>query len=557
MILIEEKIPRKIPGESSLFITTPYIKEVIDVIKTCSPTSYTKKTNTWEIPTTRLAKLLNGIRGFDDIELRIQKTRPSKPVEDIKLSKFKTKPFPYQEDGIKFGLTHDKFLLLDAPGLGKTLQITYLAEELKKRENIKHCLIICGINTLKTNWEKEIHKHSKLDCRILGKTVSRKGKVGYGSIASRLAELKKPIKEFFLIVNIETLRDKDIVKELLHGVNKFDLIALDECHTIKNPTARQSANLLKLSAPHMVGMTGTLLLNNPLDCYVPLRWIGADHSTYGNFKCHYIQYGGMFGNEFLGYKNVSDLKEQISHVSLRRTDDLLDLPEKNIIDEYVDMSDRQAGFYQKIVNGIFDEIDKVKLSSTNILALTARLRQATACPSILTTENIPVAKQDRCCEHVSDIVSNGNKVVIFSTFKQTVNELAQRLKDYNPVICTGDIPDSVVSENIDKFQNDDSVKVFIATWQKCGTGITLNSASYAIFMDTPFTAGQYEQCWKRIHRIGSKKPVFIYNLITSNTFDERVKYLVDSKSVISEYVVDDKVDNRTFDLLKQFIYDLK
>lgn len=557
MILIEEKTPSKIPGTTSLYITTPYNKDVLNVIKGCTPLNYNKKVNTWEMPTTRLAKFLNGVKGIDDIKIKLKKDKVVKELPDIKLSRYKTKPYKYQEEGIQFGLKHPKWLLLDMPGLGKTLQIIYLAQELKKLNGIKHCLIVCGLNALKANWEKEITKHSNLSCKILGKKVTKTGNISYGSIPERLAELKKPLKEFFLIVNIETLRDDKVLKELKNGKNKFDMIALDECHVIKNPSSVQGKNLLKLSADYMVGMTGTLLLNNPIDAYVPLKWIGADHSTYSNFKCHYTQYGGMFGNEFMGYKNVSDLKEQIESVSLRRTDDILDLPDKNFIDEELEMSNIQQKFYQEIVQGIFTQIDKVKLKRSNILALIARLRQATACPSILTTNAIPSVKQDRCCELVESIIGNGNKVVIFSTFKQTVSELAEKLKTYNPLICTGDIPDPVISDNVDKFQNDKDCKVFLATWQKCGTGITLNAANYAIFIDTPFTSGQYEQCWKRIHRIGSKRPIFVYNLITKDTFDERVKYLVDSKAVISDYVIDDVVDQRTFDVLQKFIYDLR
>ena len=557
MILIKEKIPSKIPGVTSLFVTFPYNQDVIAILKGCTPFNYDKKVNTWEIPTTRLAKFLNGIKGIDDIKIELKKDKVVIDPPDVKLSRYKTKPYKYQEEGIQFGLKHPKWLLLDAPGLGKTLQIIYLAQELKKRDGVKHCLIVCGLNTLKANWEKEIAKHSNLSCRVLGKRVTKSGTVSYGSIPERLAELKKPIKEFFLITNIETLRDDKIIKELCSGKNKFDMIALDEAHVIKSPTSQQSRNLLKLNAPYMIAMTGTLLLNNPLDAYVPLKWIGAEHSTYTNFKGQYIQYGGLFRNEFIGYKHIDDLKDQIASVSLRRTDDILDLPDKNFIEEELEMSDIQSKFYQNIIDGIFDEIDKVELKRNNILALVSRLRQATACPSILTTLNVPSVKQDRCCELVESIISSGSKVVIFSTFKPTVAELAEKLKIYNPLICTGDVPDAVISANVDKFQQDKDSKVFIATWQKCGTGITLNAANYGIFIDTPFTSGQYEQCWKRIHRIGSKKPIFVYNLITKNTFDERVRYLVDSKAVISDYVVDDVVNQRTFDMLQEFIYDLK
>ena len=112
-----------------------------------------------------------------------------------------------------------------------TIQLTYLAEELKEREGLEHCLVICGINTLKANWKKEIEQHSKLDCRILGERISKKGKYSIGSIKERLEDLKNPIKEFFIIVNIETLRNDDIVKAINNGPNKIDMIVVDEIHT--------------------------------------------------------------------------------------------------------------------------------------------------------------------------------------------------------------------------------------------------------------------------------------------------------------------------------------
>ncbi len=67
------------------------------------------------------------------------------------LGSYKVKPFKHQEEAIQYGLNNDKFLLLDAPGLGKTLSLTYLAQELHEREGLEHCLVICGINTLKMN----------------------------------------------------------------------------------------------------------------------------------------------------------------------------------------------------------------------------------------------------------------------------------------------------------------------------------------------------------------------------------------------------------------------
>lgn len=558
MIHIEEKPTKRIPGKSALFISFNYNADVVALLKTCGPIHFDKNTKVWEVPTTQLSKIINEANAYDDIELKLLKDKKKKEFVTYNLSKYKTKPYGYQEDGIQFGLNHDKWLLLDAPGLGKTLQIIYLAQELKKRDDIKHCLIICGINTLKVNWEKEIKKHSNLSCTILGKTVSSKGNVSYGSVKDRLNQLKKPINEFFVITNIETLRDPEVLKQLKAGKNSFDMIVVDEIHTCKSNTSQQGKHLLKLNnAKYMIGLTGTLLLNNPLDCYVPLKWLGIEKSCFSNFRYQYCSYGGPFGNDFLGYKNVDVLKEMISENSLRRTKDLLDLPEKTIIDEFLDMPDRQAKFYNNIKEGVIEEVDKVHMSTANLLAMVTRLRQATACPSILTTENIPSAKLDRCCELIEEITSNGNKVVVFSSFKTTLEELLPRLSAYNPLLCSGDVPDSEVSDNIDKFQNEATNKVMLATHQKMGTGVTLTAANYAIFIDQPWTDGAYVQACDRIHRIGSKQPVFIYNLICNDTFDTRVHELVQTKGVISNYVIDDEVDSRTIALLRQWITELR
>ena len=126
------------------------------------------------------------------------------------------------------------------------------------------------------------------------------------------------------------------------------------------------------------------------------------------------------------------------------------------------------------------------------------MRQATACPQILTTNNIKSSKLERCVELTEDLIDRGEKVVIFSTFKESVRYIAEGLKKYKPLICTGDSKDSEINENVDKFQTDDSCKLIIATHQKMGTGITLNAASYMIFIDTPFTYSSFSQACDRI-----------------------------------------------------------
>ena len=565
MIYIKQVQPTiKLPGLSSFTVKFDYDKRLVDVIHQVPNAIWHKQLGVWEIPLTSLSRAVNLLSNYEEIDLELlENVKEDISYLNNKRSKlhpenYKVNLFNHQQEGVMYGLEHDRFLLLDMPGLGKTLQMIYLAEELKARDNIEHCFIICGINTLKYNWKKEIEKFSNLDCKILGERVTRTGKEKIGSVKDRLEDLQNPIDEFFIITNIETLRNDDIVKELKKKkpVNKIDMMVLDECHTIKNPTSIQSKSLLKLSAKYMVGLTGTLLLNSPLDAYVPLKWLGIENSTYTNYKYYYCDFSGPFNNILEGYKNTEVLKDQLEKYGLRRTKDLLDLPEKTIIHEELVMEDDQSRFYNNIIEGIAEQVDKVHINTSTILSMVTRLRQATACPSILSSEKISAIKIDRAVDLINQLIDNNEKVVVFSVFKPTLDEIADKIKQYNPLICTGDLSDDIISENIDRFQNDDKYKVMLATTAKMGTGITLNKASYAIFIDAPWTAAQCEQCEDRIHRIGSKDPVFIYYLWVKDTIDERVRQIVETKEAIADYIIDDKLSQSSIDNLKKYILDI-
>lgn len=562
MILVEERTTEKVPGETSFFISFDYKPQYIDIVKQFSGTNYNKNTKEWEIPIVYLSKLLDDFSIYDDINLKLleEKQEENKEIE-LDFSEYKYKPFPYQIESIKYGLTHDKWLLLFSMGLGKSLCAIYIANELRKQGKIEHCLVICGVSSLKNNWRKEIQKFTNLDCIILGEKLRRTGNKTIGSIDERAEQLKKIIKEFFIITNIETLRSEKVQKAILKGPNKFDLIVLDEVHRIGDQSTAQTQGLLKLkNAKYKIGMTGTLITNTPLNTYAPLKWLDIEKSSFTNFKYFYCDFGGAFNRIPIGYKNMGMLKEIIDKHSLRKKKDdpdvNLGLPPKTIINEYVDMKDDQTIFYENIKKGIKDQIDKVNLNTTNLLALSTRLRQATACPQTLTSENISSAKIDRAIELTEDLIEQGEKVIIFSTFTETVNVLGQKLIKYNPLIVTGEVPDEICWDRMEEFQNNPNKKIFIGTFAKCSTGFTLTAARYMICIDECWTKAQNDQAHDRIYRIGTAKPVFIYNLITSNTIDEHVHDIVLDKEAISTYLQDGEVPSYVIERLRKIFQNL-
>ena len=539
MINIFENYSRKVVGQTSLFVSFDYDPKIIEIIKQANSYVYDDTTKTWEMPLNNLSYLIDNLTSIDDINLDFL---PVEKEEELPLVvDYKLKPFNYQLEGIKWLINNENGLLLDVPGLGKTAQVIYAAEELKAQKNIKHCLIICGINTLKNNWKREIQKFSNLDCIIIGEKINSKGKISYSSVKDRAEQLYQPIKEFFVILNVESLRDSTVVDAIKSSQNSFDMIVIDEIHKLKGATtSQQSKNLLKLVkvGKYHYGLTGTLLVNSPLDAYIPLKFIRRERANFTNFKKFYCNINFIFGHQqIVGYKNIDLLKEEIGQCSLRRDKSLLDLPEKIIVPEFLDMPDSQLEFYENLQKGLVIEADRVNIKNTSLLGLITRLREATSCPSVLSSKNISNVKIERACELVEEITSNGEKVVIFSVFKEPLYIL-NKLLGKNSLLCTGDQSEQELSDSIYKFQNDSNYKVMLCTSSKMGTGITLTAASYEIHLDTSWTYAEFEQCCDRCHRIGTEKTVIIYDLIARKTIDERVYNLINTKKEISDYIID-------------------
>lgn len=549
--LTEISPPKKISGLSSICVTFDFNQHIVDSLKTIPTFYYHKKDNVWEFPTCYLSRLLDNLTFLDEIQLKLLDTPESgefhfgrqfnlEPLSETEKVSFKMKPFEHQLDAINYGLSHEKWLLLDSMGLGKTNSIIWLAETLKRRGLIDHCFIICGVNSLKQNWKKEIAKFSTESSIVLGEHITRTGSIRYKSMDKRAAQLKDPIDEFFVITNLESLRDDRIIEAFKKSNNKFGMIAFDEAHKAATKTSQQGTNLLKLDAPFKVAATGTLITNNPLSAYVPLSWTENDQSTLTTYKSQYCNFGGIKNSQVIGFKNLEVLQEEIQSCSLRRTLDQVrsDMPPKTVTLEVLELDDSQRKFYDAIKEGVKEEADKIELKSANLLALTTRLRQATACPSLLTTQKVSSCKVDRCLELIQELTSQGEKVVVLSVFKETINELAAKLDQFRFSINTGDIPDAVVANNVSRFQDDPSEQVFVGTWGKVGTGWTLNAASYLICLDTPYTAAMFDQGTDRIWRVNNTRPAFITVLICGDTIDERVQQIIETKKELGEFLVD-------------------
>lgn len=556
MINIVETIPVKLSGLTSFLVTFNYSPAIVEAMKTLPLAVWHKKLLAWEIPCDCLTQALDTLTFYDEITLQLFQNEsisetgrfqlPKKynlnPLSEEERKAFKATPYAHQFEAIDFLLKQEKSLLLDGCGVGKSLEMILFAETLKKRGIIDHCLVITGIAGLRGNWEREIAKFSTESVITIGKYITRTGTTRYKPMAERAEQLKNRIEEFFVLLNVESLRDPKIIEAIKKSENTFGLIAFDESHRIGAPNTSQYNNLMKLDADFKVAATGTLIVNNPASAFPSLKFTDNDHATLTNFKSQFFVMGGFGDKQCVGWKNLETLREEIEACSLRRTltDVRKDMPPLTIDVEYLVMEEDQQKFYEAIKEGVKEEADKIELKAGNLLALTTRLRQATACPSVLTSQPIESIKVTRAFELIEEIISQGEKVVVFSMFKEPLNQLAAKLIDYKFTLNTGDVNDDVVMRNVTEFQENPEAQVFLGSFSKMGVGYTLNSSMYLVCIDTPYTFALFEQGYQRIYRVNNIRPAYVKVLLCAETIDERVQQIVETKKDLQEYLVDGK-----------------
>ena len=564
MILIDIRKSNKLKdSEYSAFIKFDYNSKIVDAIRELPFRYYNPGETEWEVPTNKVEYLINKLKGFD-IKICGKLTIFEDKNTNIGLPEgfeFKTKPFSHQLEGVEYGLKYDRWFLGDEQGLGKTKQVIDIAVARKVMYGYRFCLIVCGVNTLKWNWVNEIHTHSKEDAYILGQR--RKGtKIRIGSTKDKLEDLKlmydrKEPHPYFIITNVESFRDKNIADTISDLCKKgiIGMCAADEMHKMKNPTAQQTKGFLKCLPYCRIGMTGTPLMNSPMDLYVILKWLGYESHAFYSFKQHYCVMGGYGGYEIVGYKNLDQLTAQVREIMLRRLkSEVLDLPEKIYVDDIVEMDGKQAVMYKEVEAGLKADYINGDIDLTNPLSALIRLRQTTGYPGILSDEITESAKLDRMEELVENCTSNDEKVIIFSNWTQMTDAICNKLKSsgHNVGVITGETPDSSRQEIVDVFQNSSDLSVLVGTIGAMGTGLTLTAATTVIFVDEPWNKALFDQAVDRAHRIGQKNNITIYSIMCKDTIDERIHNLIYKKGAMSDAIIDGKVvgnKNEVFDYL--------
>lgn len=414
--------------------------------------------------------------------------------------------YDYQLEGVKFGINHKNFLLLDEQGLGKTLQLIFLARYKKLHQGLKHCLIICGVNSLKWNWQREIDKFCKNEKGIvLGTKKNSKGKIVNLTLEETKQQIENCPEEFFWIINIEKMRTSK--KEIEQGtsiINYFNyqiqqgnlgMMAIDEAHKIKNLQSSQAIGIMNLDSNiSKVLMTGTLLVNNPYDLYCPMSMCGLINYNKWVFEKKFVIKDDW--GQVLGYQNMQELHNILYKSSIRRTKDLLTLPEKIYKQEWLEFNKDEQNIFNQVV-GITENKDLDKIDEPNeMVAIITRMRQATVAAELLTSKKIISTKFNRLNDILQEAKLNNQKVLVFCPFTEALKLGIEYCKEYNPKLIVGGMGNKI-QQIIDSHENAEGFSCLFAQEATLGVGFTLTNTEICVFLSPPWNRATYDQCADR------------------------------------------------------------
>ena len=443
---------------------------------------------------------------------------------------------------------------------GKTLQAISLARYKKLHNNLKHCLIVCGVNSLKWNWQSEIHKFCKDEKAIvLGTRINKNNRVVSLTIPETIEQVKSCPKEFFWIINIEKMRmNKKDFKEGKTIINAFNeliekdelgMMVLDEAHKVKNAESAQAQGILNLNNKiSKMLMTGTLLVNNPYDLYCPMTLCGLINYNKWTYERKFVIKDDW--GQVLGYQNMEELHDILYKSSLRRTKDMLDLPPKIYKQEWLEFSPDEDKVFQQVLGNIPFELEKIE-EPNDIMAIITRIRQATVASELLTSSVTHSTKFDRLNDILEEAKINNEKVLVFCPFTEALKLGLKYCSEYKPKLVCGGMGNKV-QEVVNEHENTDGFSVLFAQEATLGVGYTLTNTSICVFLSPPWNRATYDQCSDRIHRIGQKKTVQIIDLLIKDTYDENIYKKLHGKGAMSDSLIDgqesDEINNYIKDM---------
>ena len=442
----------------------------------------------------------------------------------------------YQQDGLNWLQFLREYelagILADDMGLGKTVQaLAHLLEEKNSGRADRPSLVVAP-TSLMTNWRQETERFAPA-LKLL---------VLHGQ--ERKQHFEK-IKDYDLVITSYALLPRD---ETILAAEKFHLVILDEAQYIKNPKTKYAQIVCQLNARHHLCLTGT-----PMENHLGELWSQFNFLLPG-FLGGEAQFRRLFRAP-IEKGNDSARREVLARrigpfVMRRRKEDVAaELPPKTEIRQNVELAGAQRDLYETIRLAMHErvqaEVRRKGMSRAHIIILDAllKLRQVCCDPRLVklaaARKVAESAKLELLMDLVPEMLAEGRRILLFSQFTSMLALIQERLADASVphVILTGETTDRATP--IQNFQNGE-VPLFLISLKAGGTGLNLTAADTVIHYDPWWNPAVETQATDRAHRIGQKKSVFVYKLITVGTVEEKILALQERKRNLVEGLLDQR-----------------
>jgi SWI/SNF-related matrix-associated actin-dependent regulator 1 of chromatin subfamily A len=446
--------------------------------------------------------------------------------------------YDFQRAGVEYMLDRDNTLLADEMGLGKTIQVIGLINYLDFWKEIpKRILIICPA-TAKLMWAKALKTWLIAD----RDTAVIRGRTGWQE-----AEI--------IIVNYDLLTGYDSFLKAC----EWDLLILDESHYIKNYYARRTQVVIgqqryePIRAVRKLALTGTPLKNRVIETYTVLKYLYPD--AWPGYRRFAEQYANarqtMYGWDDKGASNLGEFQHKLrSKLMLRRRkkDVLKDLPPKHRQIIEVDVASQAArsaiskeqNRWRKVCDKLgiksgptLDEEDYRKLMKVLVGGMPEFDDLSVA------RHEAALAKVPAVIQHVKDLLREKHKVVVFAWHRDVVAQI-QEAFGVEAVVLIGGMSELQKARAEERFQTDDSVRVFIGNILAAGQIITLTAASNVVFAELTWVPGDITQAEDRCWRIGTTENVLIQHLVLEDSVDALLAATIVRKQEVIDEAIDDE-----------------
>lgn len=440
---------------------------------------------------------------------------------------------PYQKTGVSwlwflhyYGLSG---LLCDEMGLGKTHQAMALMMAIKNTKKAKF-LVVCPTSVI-YHWEKLIETF----------LPSVKAYVFHG-IGRRFESFSKNSYDI-LLTSYGIVRTENEALAKVH----FDLAVYDELQIAKNEKSQTNKALRNINASMRIGLTGTPIENRLMELKALFELIVPTYlPTMSVFR-------EQFTNPIEKYQDEEkrELLSRLIHPFLlrrKKSEVLTELPEKIEEVSLCDLSEEQHRLYHTIVMQNRDELlRKLEDSSkpppiTHIFALITKLKQICDHPCLLTKDytnykHHSSGKWELFLELLDETRDSGQKLVVFSQYLGMLDIIGSHLTEKG--IAFAEIRGSTRDRRgeVQRFAEDPACEVFLGSLQAAGVGIDLISASVVIHYDRWWNPAKENQATDRVHRMGQKRGVQVFKLVTKNTIEEHIHALIEKKLSLAKGIL--------------------